>query len=299
VQLLEEAASLVEDFQIPISGAALHVYHSALAFAPQESLLFKTFTHDQISKLKVLQPSRKNWGTKESEDHNHAIVCLSFSTDGGHVLSGSKDGSVRIWDTATGVSVLALRLDKPAIAAILSPDNTRIFTSSNNTKAVHVWDRVSGRLLYKLKHNIKREAQLGVSQDNKDLLLYTPFPSTTIRWDLTKTPPLLLHNQTDSTTIEIPNTYEHHGFAQFSARLSEMILCWFPVISNGVFITRGDFIVWGRSNGQVAIVDCTEVLRLIPQGVIPESHSIELIRFVTSQRAKLRLRQRVRSSNRS
>lgn len=38
------------------------------------------------------------------ENHSHGVLTLSFSPDGSQVASGSEDHTLRLWDSATGIS---------------------------------------------------------------------------------------------------------------------------------------------------------------------------------------------------
>ena len=37
--------------------------------------------------------------------HTHAVRCTSYLPDGIHVVTGSRDNTIRIWDTETGSAV--------------------------------------------------------------------------------------------------------------------------------------------------------------------------------------------------
>ena len=40
---------------------------------------------------------------RHSEGHSQRVWCVVFSPDGCRILSGSADGSLRLWDVATGL----------------------------------------------------------------------------------------------------------------------------------------------------------------------------------------------------
>jgi WD40 repeat protein len=63
--------------------------------------------------------------------HSGAVVAVAFSPDGTRVLSGSRDGKMRLWITATGQPLLAIR---PA--------------GRSRDTATTVWDAATGRPLF-------------------------------------------------------------------------------------------------------------------------------------------------------
>jgi len=65
--------------------------------------------------------SRRSWDT------GGAIVTVAFSPDGQRILTGSMDGTARLWDAATGraLHVFAIGRGMPVRAVAISPDGKR------------------------------------------------------------------------------------------------------------------------------------------------------------------------------
>jgi eukaryotic-like serine/threonine-protein kinase len=76
--------------------------------------------------------------------HTGPVRSVSFSPDGTRILTSSEDGTVRVWDSRSGMSTL--QLEVRAMGAAFSPDGTRILTGSDDDTS-RVWDARSGRLL--------------------------------------------------------------------------------------------------------------------------------------------------------
>ncbi|KAL1745559.1 hypothetical protein HDZ31DRAFT_36103, partial [Schizophyllum fasciatum] len=76
----------------------------------------------------------------------HGVNSVSFSPDGTCIISGSDDGTVRVWNAATGQPVGdPLRGHGDYIGSVaFSPDGTRIISGSSN-KTVRVWNAATGQ----------------------------------------------------------------------------------------------------------------------------------------------------------
>lgn len=89
--------------------------------------------------------------------HTSAITCLSFSSLGTHLVSGSNDKTVRVWNLAaiTAESPLdperVFSHEKHAVTqAIMLKNNTHVVSS--DLEAVRLWDLASGRDVKLEKH---------------------------------------------------------------------------------------------------------------------------------------------------
>jgi WD40 repeat protein/predicted Ser/Thr protein kinase len=88
--------------------------------------------------------------------HTNYVYPVAFTADGRLIASGSWDGSVRLWDAATGQSVGdPLPQGGHVRALALSPDGTRLVSMGDKTDDLRVWDVASRRQLatYKTAEN--------------------------------------------------------------------------------------------------------------------------------------------------
>ncbi|PCG94224.1 Hypothetical protein PENO1_079660 [Penicillium occitanis (nom. inval.)] len=81
------------------------------------------------------------------QDHTSGVQFLEFSTDGKLLASASKDGTVRLWNTSTGV-------DEAILTG--SSGNGSMLTSFSYTR-IRIWDPATGELLGE-RANILRNA---------------------------------------------------------------------------------------------------------------------------------------------
>ena len=87
--------------------------------------------------------------------HSDAITCVAFSPDAKTLASGSRDQTIRLWDTATGALKLTLRRtgrSYPISAVAFSPDGKMLAgagsdVGSNHQRAhsdLRLWDVATG-----------------------------------------------------------------------------------------------------------------------------------------------------------
>lgn len=76
--------------------------------------------------------------------HAGSIVAVAVTPDGTRVVTGSVDGTARLWDVATGAALGApMAHDGPVRAVTFSPDGRHVATTSSDRTA-RVWDAATG-----------------------------------------------------------------------------------------------------------------------------------------------------------
>jgi len=94
-----------------------------------------------------LQGREVNWGETLLPEHRPGGTrSLGLSPDGMTLAAGNVDGTVSLWDTATGKNRVNLRAGTEMIlAAVFSPDGARLACSSTDSR-IHIWDLATHRL---------------------------------------------------------------------------------------------------------------------------------------------------------
>jgi WD40 repeat protein len=80
----------------------------------------------------------------------------SFSPDGRRIVTGSRDGTARIWDAGTGAEILSLRHGRYVMHASFRPDGRWLATAGQAATGeyeVALWDLRSGAKLFSLPHD--------------------------------------------------------------------------------------------------------------------------------------------------
>ncbi len=115
--------------------------------------------------------SKPTWTLQQTiEGHTDWVRCLSFTPDGGKLVSGSFDKTIVLWDLATGESIYTLA-DRPKgiFALAVSPDG-KLLASGSWDETIELWDLAAGKLLQNLTHHEASVRSLAISADSKTLV---------------------------------------------------------------------------------------------------------------------------------
>ena len=136
--------------------------------------------------------------TLEIDEHKDYVSKLAFSPDGKTLLTGSKDGAIRAWDTATGnhrftctghfegVQVLEFSLDGNTLTNLNQPFNPPGIVQR------HQWNTNTRQLLSTdFLTDSQGSGPMAISLDGKTVAAHSGGGKCSL-WDLTTTPPQVI-----------------------------------------------------------------------------------------------------------
>lgn len=99
--------------------------------------------------------------------HAGAVVALAFSADGKRIASAGADGTIRLWDSASGAALKVARGHAGAVNAVAFAAGGRTLVSAGHDGTVRQWDAKSGAALATWRGPGKAILTLAISADGR------------------------------------------------------------------------------------------------------------------------------------
>ena len=175
---VKTANGIKKHVKLQIHGTAAFSQDGAMLAVAQNSS--RATGNDRFSILLWDIPSQQLKFTLKG--HNGEIKALGFAPDGKTLASGSKDGTIRLWNTTTGDQTTSFSADTNTALAF-SADN-KTLASVYNDKRITLWDINAGEELITLKGDIGTCYALAFSPDS-NILASGSHEGTILTWNVT------------------------------------------------------------------------------------------------------------------
>ena len=115
--------------------------------------------------------------------HESVVSAIIATRDGAHVVSGSSDTTIKVWDRPTGRELRTLRGHSRHVVALALTPNERWIVSGSTDGTIRVWELSTGDLVRTIEAHRSGVLALALLSDGKSLL--SGGSDTAVRlWDL-------------------------------------------------------------------------------------------------------------------
>jgi WD40 repeat protein len=94
---------------------------------------------------------------------------LAFSPDGKLIASGGPEGTVMVWDAATGKVLFALRGHTGSVASVAFSGDSRRLATGSSDHTVKIWDTLVGQEVLTLRGHEEPVSSVAFSPDGRYL----------------------------------------------------------------------------------------------------------------------------------
>ncbi|NUM35925.1 MAG: protein kinase [Candidatus Brocadiae bacterium] len=113
---------------------------------------------------------RQIWKYKVLEGHRGPITCLAISPSQESFVSGSKDGTLKIWNVKEGKCVATLEGHKSEVSCVDISPNGRFVVSGGHDKMLRLWEWETGRCIYAMEGHDHWVEHVRITPDGREII---------------------------------------------------------------------------------------------------------------------------------
>ena len=146
--MASEASQFIQVFAPVLRESTPHLYLSAMPQTPSSSPLCKLWIDHLQRHASATSGHPANWPAEVHtlQGHTHSVTSAVYSPNGRHIVSGSCDNTIRVWNATTGQCVAGPfeghTYDVNSVA--YSPDGRHIVSCSEDN-TIRVWNATTGQ----------------------------------------------------------------------------------------------------------------------------------------------------------
>jgi WD40 repeat protein len=150
-EFVMDARRFISHFAESISKSAPHIYITALAFSPPNSLIATRYVPMFPNAIRVTQGNPTQWSPLlwRLEGHKKEVKSLAFSADGKYVASASHDCTIRVWHVEMAITISGpFFVDRPCDHLAFSSDGRYLLATTSWYGDVYLWDVNKGAVAF-------------------------------------------------------------------------------------------------------------------------------------------------------
>ncbi|EHK44650.1 hypothetical protein TRIATDRAFT_181405, partial [Trichoderma atroviride IMI 206040] len=167
--LMKDAIRFIQSNRGIIEAVPLQTYSSALAFAPEFSLIRQEFIQGVRQGIPLVLNRPNTWGARVHTllGHREKIMSLAFSPTSRLLISNSLDGTARIWEMETGNCQQILLFGNHHWLVKISPDSKKV--ASSDSREIYIWTTDTGEKMHTLHGDGRKFCSIAFAPDSKVL----------------------------------------------------------------------------------------------------------------------------------
>ena len=116
--------------------------------------------------LRLGEVTKRNGG-KIFKGHSDWINSVAFSPEGQYILSGSSDGTLKLWNVSTGKEVKTFKGHSDGVRSVAFSPDGKYALSGSDDRTIKLWDVTTGKTLRTLEGHSSYISSVAISQDGK------------------------------------------------------------------------------------------------------------------------------------
>jgi WD40 repeat protein len=132
-----------------MAKSAPHVYLSTLPFAPTCSLVSMHYSRMFPQMLQVKSGQLSHWPSLKMVLHVGGWVnSIAVSPDGQHIVSGSQDQTIYVWNAMTAETVAGpFRGHSDSVTSVVFSPSGQHIVSGSDDQTICVWNAMTGEMV--------------------------------------------------------------------------------------------------------------------------------------------------------